>query len=416
MTGSSMSSKVERRMKRWQEQRWILDAVIRTVGVEWDQARLAYMSAPGGPEAIADFRRVGATIKKVADIDRVFVAAARRRQARAEEYEKQGRFISAGEQYFIAQLLWATARWPIFETNRTLLDMEEQMNHCYAKYIPYANHPIERVEVKFGAKAMPAYLHLPRKPEPGEKFPCVLYIDGMDGCKEMMVSAYGDPLLERGIAVLAIDGPGQGECCTIPIHVTPRNHGDAAVAAFDFLASRPHIDASRIAVRGVSMGSYFAPCAAAALGDRIRGLAVMAVCQEPGFNTIFNMASPTFKLRYMFMTGIEDEAQFDAYAAQFDLRPIAGEIKCPYLCVAGEDDQLSPIEFSHQFFELIKAPRKLVVYEGAEHGIMGAASAALGESPATLIVDWLQERLAGKPMKSEKVFIDGAGRASVTPV
>ena len=47
---------------------------------------------------------------------------------------------------------------------------------------------------------------------------------------------------------------------------------------------------------------------------------------------------------------------------------------------------------------------------------MGAASAALGESPATLIVDWLQERLAGKPMKSEKVFIDGAGRASVTPV
>ena len=77
---------------------------------------------------------------------------------------------------------------------------------------------------------------------------------------------------------------------------------------------------------------------------------------------------------------------------------------------------MSPIEFSHQFFELIKAPRKLVVYEGAEHGIMGAASAALGESPATLIVDWLQERLAGKPMKSEKVFIDGAGRASVTPV
>jgi len=415
MTGSSMSSKVDRRMKRWQEQRWLLDAVIRTVGVEWDQARLAYMSAPGGPEAVAEFRRVGATIKKAADIDRAFVGAARRRQARAEDYERQGRFTSAGEQYFIAQLLWATARWPIFEINKPLLDMEEHMNHCFARYMKHANHPIERVDVKFGDKALPAYLHLPHKPGPGEKFPCVLFIDGMDGCKEMMVAACGDPHLERGIAVLAIDGPGQGECCTIPIHVTPRNHGEAAVAAVDFLASRPEIDASRIAVRGVSMGSYFGPCAAAALGDRIKGLAVMAVCQEPGFNTIFNMASPTFKLRYMFMTGIEDEAEFDQYARQFDLGPIAGQIKCPYLCVAGEDDQLSPIEFSYEFYDRLKAPKKLVVYEGAEHGIMGAASAALGESPMTLIIDWLQERLAGKPMKDEKIFIDATGRASAIP-
>jgi dipeptidyl aminopeptidase/acylaminoacyl peptidase len=294
--------------------------------------------------------------------------------------------------------------------------MEEQMNHCFAKYIEYAKHPITRVEVPFGNKAMPAYLHLPHKPAPGEKFPCVLYIDGMDGCKEMMVSAYGDQHLERGIAVLAIDGPGQGECCTIPIPVTPRNHGDAAVAAVDFLAARPEIDASRIAVRGVSMGTYFTPCAAAALGGRIRGVAMMAVCQEPGFNMIFNMASPTFKLRYMFMTGIEDEDEFDEYAKQFELFSIADKIKCPYLCVAGEDDQLSPIEYSYELFDKIKSPKKLVVYEGAEHGIMGAPSAGLGENPMVMIIDWLEDRLKGKPMKSEKVFIDGVGRATVTPV
>ena len=32
-----MATPVERRMKRWQEQRWILDSIIRTVGIEWDQ-------------------------------------------------------------------------------------------------------------------------------------------------------------------------------------------------------------------------------------------------------------------------------------------------------------------------------------------------------------------------------------------
>ena len=42
-----MAKNVDTRMKRWMEQRWLLDTVIRTVGLEWDQARLAYMSAPG---------------------------------------------------------------------------------------------------------------------------------------------------------------------------------------------------------------------------------------------------------------------------------------------------------------------------------------------------------------------------------
>jgi len=37
-----MAVPMERRMKRWQEQRWILDSVIRTVGIEWDQPRIAY--------------------------------------------------------------------------------------------------------------------------------------------------------------------------------------------------------------------------------------------------------------------------------------------------------------------------------------------------------------------------------------
>ena len=73
-----MGSKTDRLMKRWQEQRWLLDTVIRTIGMEWDQGRLRYMSAPGGPEAAAEFRMVGARVKKAADIDREFVRAARR--------------------------------------------------------------------------------------------------------------------------------------------------------------------------------------------------------------------------------------------------------------------------------------------------------------------------------------------------
>ena len=412
-----MSSKSDRIMKRWQEQRWLLDTVIRTVGMEWDQGRLAYMGAPGGGEAVMEMRMVGARVKKAADIDREFVKAAKRRQARAQAYEAEGRMIAAGENYFIAMLLWASARWPIFEASDWLIELEENMNHCYEKYIPHAAHPIEIVKIPMTCldgvtRSMPAYLHLPRKPEPGEQFPCILSIDGMDACKENMVAMYGDVMLNRGFAVLAYDGPGQGECCTIPVQVTATNHGDAAKAAFEFVDNHEHIDSNNICVKGVSFGTYFGTHAAAALGDRVKGTAVTGVCQEPGCNTIFNMASPSFKLRFMFMSGYDDEDQFDEFIKGFDLRTIAGDITAPYMVIAGEDDQLSPIEHTHELFTHIKAPKKLVVYEGANHGLNEGSSVALGENRNTLMADWFADRFAGKTMESESVFIDAVGRAT----
>src|SRR5581483_7264988 len=201
----------ELRVARWREQRWLLDAVIRTVGVEWDQGRIASKSKPGGDVAQSDFRAVARRGKKFDDIHREFAAMARRREAKARSFEEQGRGVTAGESYISAALLWASACWPIFEASETLHAYEERMNACYAKFIQYAPHPIEHVEVPFMGKSLPAYLHLPRKPAPGEKIPCIISIGGMDGSKENMVSIYGDRFLSRGVAVLAVDGPGQAE-------------------------------------------------------------------------------------------------------------------------------------------------------------------------------------------------------------
>lgn len=411
-----MSAKVDRMMKRWQSQRWLLDTVIQTIGVEWDQSRLAYMSAPGGPEAAMEFRMVGAQIKKAADFDRQFVKAARRREARAQEMEAQGRLVAARENYKIAALLWASARWPIFEANETLIGYEHRMNACYAKYAEHAAHPVEVVKIPFGDKHLPAYLHLPHEPVDGERFPCVVNIPGMDSSKENGVSMYGDALLERGIAVLTIDGPGQGECCTLGVLVTERNHMDAAIATADWLAKHPAVDIERIGIKGTSFGTFWGTQWAAALGDRVKGCAISGVCHEPGCNTIFNMASPSFKLRYMFMSGYDDEDAFDAFAEKLDLRPIAGDVTCPWLCIAGEDDQLSPLEFTEELFGLIRSPKTLVVYEGANHGLSDSMSVRLGENRNTMIADWLKDRFDGKPATSERVFIDSSGRAAVTDV
>ena len=405
-----MAAPVERRMKRWQEQRWILDSIIRTVGIEWDQPRIAYTAGPCGPEANFDFNLVRQRVAKLTDMPREFAAAARRRESVAEQYEKDGRYVAARESYFIASLLWGSAQWSIFENSPQNLDYNERKVHCYKRYIAHAPSKIERVEIPFGKSSLPGYLHLPRGSH-GERLPCVLTIDGMDGFKEIMHAMYGDKILERGMASLAIDGPGQGECCTRGIHVTATNFKDAGRAALDWLRRRPEIDPDRLLVYGISFGSFWGTQVAMVDGG-LSGCAVAYVCHEPGGHTIFNMASPTFKLRFMYMAGIEDEEEFDGFAAGMTLD--GREVKCPYLVIAGEDDELSPIEHTYQLFDQVQTPKKLVLYQGERHAIGGPAG-GFGPNWLTLVAEWLRDRADGKPMSSEKVYVDVTGRQHVTP-
>ena len=70
--------------RRWTEQRWLLDNTIRSVGMDWDQPRSIYLSAPMGPDANADFAQIRTRITKLADASPAFEAVARRREAKAQ--------------------------------------------------------------------------------------------------------------------------------------------------------------------------------------------------------------------------------------------------------------------------------------------------------------------------------------------
>ncbi|MHB8596397.1 MAG: hypothetical protein ACYDER_06255 [Ktedonobacteraceae bacterium] len=107
----SLSVEVERRMKRWQEQRWILDAIIKTVGIEWDQYRIGYTLGPCGPQATADFNGVRSRVQKFNDISREFKRAAMRREGMAKHFMDEGHSVATRESSFIAALLYGSAQW-----------------------------------------------------------------------------------------------------------------------------------------------------------------------------------------------------------------------------------------------------------------------------------------------------------------
>ncbi len=402
-----MRVETERKMKRWREQRWLLDQIIQTRGLDWDQGRTAKIVRNCGASAQSDVQEISRRVQKFVDIPREFARAAARREELARESEKAGHEVDAREHYFIAATFYTNAMWGVYEDgNPKRMAWAEKKRACYDKFIQFAGRPIERVDLPYQGKSIAALLHLPPRMKAGEKLPCVLYIPGMDGVKED-TPMNADPLLERGVAVLAIDGPGQGETRERGLKCTASNYEDAGKLACEYLVKRPEIDPDRLAIMGSSMGSYWGPRVAAA-EPRFKACAVSGVNVEPGQNTIFNSASPTFKLNYMYMAGYDDEAAFDEFAKTLSLKEVAPKIRSPYLIVAGEDDDLCPIEFVYQFMEAIPGPRVLVVYEGEKHSIRNPRA-------RMLLVDWLADRLQGKPFKSEKIFVETSGKETHTP-
>jgi hypothetical protein len=70
----------------------------------------------------------------------------------------------------------------------------------------------------------------------------------------------------------------------------------------------------------------------------------------------------------MYMAGYDDEHEFDAAAP--DLVTVDGLgklIRCPYLAIGGEDDELTALEPTFTLLDDISAPKELMLLQGERH-------------------------------------------------
>ncbi|MEO7727257.1 MAG: alpha/beta hydrolase [Burkholderiales bacterium] len=399
--------------RRFSEQRWLLDNVIRTVGIDWDQQRTTSYNASCGAEANADLAAIRTRVQKFADISPAFETAARRRGSKARGAEDAGESVTARQNYFIAAIFYAAAQWPLDENNDKNIALNASKRECYERYASLADHKIETVWVPFQGQALPGWLHLPPGYS-GGRIPVVWAIPGMDSFKENAVALYGDRWLTRGIAVLALEGPGQYESAVLGIHVSVPNWIDAGRAVADWLQARAEIDPARMGIAGQSFGSFFSTLVASN-EPRFSACAVTATCLEPGCHTIFEEASPTFKQRFMYMAGYTDENAFDQFAGTLTWRGHAEKIRVPYLCMAGEADELCPLKFTEEMLGAMPADKRLVIYQDSRHSVGNVPATHWGPAPATHVADWMRARFDGKPFPSERWFVEASGLVVKTP-
>jgi hypothetical protein len=200
----------------------------------------------------------------------------------------------------------------------------------------YAAHALldptaERVEAPLGSGSIVANL---RRPAGVRRAPLVVLVPGLDSAKEEFWF-WESVFLDRGMATLSLDGPGQGE--TGLSSVIRPDYEVAVSAILDAVLDRPELNASRVGTVGVGLGGYYV-VRVAAFEPRIRALAGVSGPFDfaAGWESLPVLTRDSFR----FHSGARDEAHARELAAALNLESVASRVLAPCLVVTGKLDRV----------------------------------------------------------------------------
>ena len=399
--GATAEIPYTRTVRDIKSQRWIADRFFRLMGRScffWDNPEEAVGAGVARGSNYFDLKDTAARIKCLDEYPKENIRTAMRLEDLGKREEAAGHLETAADYYYRACHFYIGAAWGIFDSdNKELIWLTEMIRSNFDKVIQYnGKYPMEWVEIPFEGKSIPGVLTLtPAR----KKAPTVLLVPGMDLHKENLMNHLNNSYVLRGMNTLAIDGPGQGESLLRKIWVDEINYGRAGKAAIDYLVKRPEVDADKIGLYGVSMGSYWGPLIAIQ-DPRVKALSTHASCQYDK-DHIFNETSPNFRLRFMYMAGNLDDEEFDRMAAKMTLEGKESQIKCPHLIFHGEFDHLTDTEEVVQYFNKLGSEiKELRIYENAYHGV-----SRFTDQVATMSADWLRDRLNGLAPKQKRRIV-----------
>ena len=373
-------------------QQWMLDLALNMRGRVQNFER----DDPETPTRAHNYRMLPKMWRKKAEHD----------ESLAKTAEKNGFKMTALEHYDHAVESYRMAQHPIyFDDNPVKIYLTNKLKEMVDRRSALAPYPIERVEVPFDdGKTISCLLHLlPDR----RKAPCVIYVPGMDQTKEYFPRVMNSLGVNRGMHVISMDGPGQGNSNIQKIRAVADNYERAGAAVIDYLEKREEVDSDKIGIYGVSMGSYWS-LRLASYDNRPAALASGVATFNPN-NTIFSVSSPRFKQMFMYMAGMESEDEFDEMAEKMTVKGYADKVKCPTLLATGEFDPLCPLEDAVEVYEDLTCKKELWVIEDQFHPLWGIPN--LGKLDCHhYIMDWLQRALVdGKTNDKRIAYVSNKG-------
>jgi len=306
---------------------------------------------------LADFEEVTASLERWDDWCAAWSGRAALHEELGRTSLKEGYKLTAGEHLVRASIYYHFAKFVFVQDVPQMKAAHMKAVQCYTDALPFLRPAGERVSIPFEKKTLYGVL---RKPSAG-KCPVLIMAPGLDSTKEEL-HAYETPFLDRGIAILAIDGPGQGEAeYEIPIC---GDYERAATAVVDWIGTRSDLISEKVAIWGVSLGGYYSP-RAAAFEKRIK--ACIALSGPFEWDRIWDglpeLTRETFRVR----SHSGNEKQAREKAKTLSMVDAAKNITCPIFVVTGRQDRLVPASHAEQLAESVSGPVRLLIVEDGGH-------------------------------------------------
>lgn len=367
---------------------------------------------------LADAGEVLVTLDAVPDGDHEawvssFGALGDRLRSQAEASAAAGHSASAAAAYLRACSYYASAssHAPGTSDPDRFHTLWESHRDCWDRAVATFDPPVEKVAVPYEDTTLEGYFFHTAAPGPR---PVVILNNGSDGPVSDMWSFGAAAAVERGWHAFTFDGPGQGAALHRQ-HMYFRADWEAVVTpVVDFLVGRDDVDATRLALAGVSQAGYWVPRALAFEHRIVAGVADPGVMRvdaswrghlpapmtdlldsgdRKDFDAYMEAAleqepQSLAELRWR-MAPYGTESFFDAYTAASAMTLDAGtlaQIKCPVLVMSPDHEQFWPGQ-SEEMQEAI-AGATLVRFteaEGADWHCEPAARALRQER----MCDWL---------------------------
>ncbi|MFL5094299.1 MAG: alpha/beta hydrolase family protein [Xanthobacteraceae bacterium] len=328
---------------------------------------------------LTDFEEVTAAIPSWDDWCRAWSERAQVHEQLGREALDKQRLVSAGEHLQRAGVYYHFAAFLFVHDIPQMREAHMKGVACRQAALPHLSPAGERVEIPYEGKHLYGIL---RKPPGVERPPVVAMAVGLDSTKEEC-DAYEQPFLQRGLATLAFDGPGQGEG---QYDFAIRGDYEVAVAAvLDLIDQRRDLDAKRIGVSGVSLGGYYAP-RAAAFDKRIKACMALGgpFAWAESWDALPELTRAAFRVR----SHAKSEEEARRNAATLSLEGVAQRITCPIFIMNGRLDRIVPCQDAERLAREVKGPVTLVIIEDGNHV---ANNRAYRWRPYG--ADWMAERL-----------------------
>jgi dienelactone hydrolase len=307
----------------------------------------------------------------------------------AENYAANGNNASARRSYLRAFNYIRTCEFFLKPSDNRKLPAYLKARESFQKATERFDNKPTYVEVPFEGSFLPGYLFAPPSVK---KPPVMIMFGGLDSLAEELYFGISQHLNERGIALLAMDGPGQGAALRLNHILTRYDFNVAGTAVLDWVIKnlKKQVDTKRVGIGAVSMGGYMA-ARCAAFEPRFKACMILGAVWS--YYDIWKNRPDTHPLAEIVqhIVGATNMADARERLKKFALDDVADKISMPTYIVHGEDDRQNFVENAHKMREAMTCENVVEIIPKEESG---SAHCSIDDFTKTFnMYDWIAKKM-----------------------